>query len=32
MAQMAADPAIQRVCAGIAKDFASTERDGLGDD
>ena len=32
MAQMAADPAIQRVCAGISKEFASAERDGLGDD
>jgi ribosomal protein L17 len=32
MAQMAADPAIQRVCAGVGKEFASTEGDGLGDD
>jgi hypothetical protein len=32
MAQMAADPAIRRVCAGIDKEFASAERDGLGDD
>lgn len=32
MARMAADPAIQRVCAGVAKEFASAESGGLGDD
>jgi hypothetical protein len=29
---MAADPQVQAECAAIAKDFAATETDGLGDD
>jgi hypothetical protein len=32
MARMAADPAIQKECAAIQRDFAGTELDGLGDD
>ncbi len=32
MAQMAADPAIQTVCALISKEFAAAETDGLKND
>ena len=32
VAAMAADPQVQAECAAIAKDFAATEADGLGDD
>jgi len=32
MAQMAADPAIQRECAVIAREFAAAEADGLRND
>jgi len=32
MAQMAADPAIQKECAAIATEFAAAEADGLSDD
>jgi hypothetical protein len=32
MAAMAADPAIRKVCAAIASEFASAEQDGLGRD
>jgi hypothetical protein len=29
---MAVDPQVQAECAAIARDFAATEADGLGDD
>jgi len=32
MARMAADPAIQKECAAIAREFAAAEADGLGND